>query len=153
MRQLNLWPDYMTTGSIDGISYVLPRAGVGNYSAIQAYIAKYLNNDPRTYENSSFIVYNATGEKGVAAAEKERLEEAGYTVTKIGNTEAKVTDKYTLYVTNNDNLGTRDMLEKFYDLRVKMPKEIPEGVPKDHDFILIIGPSPVEEETEGEESE
>lgn len=152
MRQLNLWPDYMTTGGIDGISYVLPRAGVDNYSAIQAYVAKYLNNDPRTYENPSLIIYNATGEKGVAGAEKEKLEEAGYTVTKIDNTSVEIADKITIYTTNANNKGTRDMLEKYYDLKIKMPKEIPEGIPKDHDFIIVIGPSPVEEES-SEESE
>ena len=149
MRQLNLWPDYMTTGTVDGISYVLPRAGVDNYSSIQAYVAKYLNNDPRTYENPTMVVLNATGESGVASAEKEKLEEAGYTVNGVDNAKAgKFTDKYTLYLTNNDVKGTRAMLEKLYDIKAKPAREIPEGLPKDFDFILVLGPSPVEEEAE-----
>ena len=60
MRQLNLWPDYMTTGSIDGISYVLPRGGAEYYTAIQEFVAKNLSNDPRTYENYTIGIYNAT---------------------------------------------------------------------------------------------
>lgn len=47
MRQLPLTGSdsrYMTTANINGISYVVPAAGVGNYSAIQAYIAENITN-------------------------------------------------------------------------------------------------------------
>ncbi len=55
MRQANLFDPangvyLMKTANINGISYVIPSAGVGNYAAIQAYIKPLLNNDPRTYE-------------------------------------------------------------------------------------------------------
>ena len=47
IRQLSLssttgGANLMTTGMINGISYVLPRAGVGNYKAIQEYVAENL---------------------------------------------------------------------------------------------------------------
>ena len=47
IRQLSLssvggGANLMTTGTINGISYVLPRAGVGNYKAIQEYVANNL---------------------------------------------------------------------------------------------------------------
>lgn len=48
MRQISLMnydgtgPSFMTTGMINGISYVLPKAGVGNYAAIQEYVAESL---------------------------------------------------------------------------------------------------------------
>ncbi|MBQ7202001.1 LCP family protein [Candidatus Saccharibacteria bacterium] len=149
MRQINLWPDYMTTGGINGISYVLPRAGADNYSAIQYYVAKLLNNDPRTYEEPTILVLNATGEKGVAAAEQEKLEEAGYTVNGINSTKITgFTDKVTIYCTSDDVKGTKAMLEKYYDIKVKPARDIPEGLQKDADFIIVLGPSPVEEESE-----
>ncbi len=46
MRQVSLIEPYrfMTTGSINGISYVLPSAGVGNYGRIQEYIAEQITN-------------------------------------------------------------------------------------------------------------
>lgn len=144
MRQLNLWPDYMTTGSINGISYVLPRAGAGSYSTIQAYVAQYLNNDPRTYENPTMIVLNATNEDGKAAEEKEKLEEQGYTVNKIDNvdTDFQFRDRFTVYYTNSAANGTKGMIERLYDIKVKKANEIPEGLPKNYTFIIVIGPSP-----------
>ena len=151
MRQLNLWPDYMTTGSIDGISYVLPRGGAEYYTAIQEFVATQLSNDPRTYENFSIGIYNATGEPGKAAAEKERLEEAGYKVSVIDNTTAGTYDKeYTLYYTNTTSPGTKRMLEEFYDIDFIHGKEMPEGLPKTCTYVIVLGPSPVEEETSEE---
>jgi LCP family protein required for cell wall assembly len=148
MRQINLWPDYMTTGSIDGISYVLPRGGAEYYTAIQEFVAAQLSNDPRTYENFSIAIYNATGEPGKAAAEKERLEEAGYKVSVIDNTTAGTYDKeYTLYYTNTTSPGTKRMLEKFYDIDFIHGKEMPEGLPKTCTYVIVLGPSPAEEET------
>lgn len=152
MRQINLWPDYMTTGSIDGISYVLPRGGAEYYTAIQEFVATQLSNDPRVYENFSIGIYNATGEPGKAAAEKKRLEEAGYTVKVIDNTTGEYKDEYTLYYTNTTSPGTKAMLEKFYELDAIHGKEMPEGLPKDCTYVIVLGPSPTEEaETESEE--
>ena len=154
MRQLNLWPDYMTTGSIDGISYVLPRGGAEYYTAIQEFVAKNLNNDPRVYENYSIAIYNASGEAGKAAAEKERLEEAGYKVDVIDNTTAGTYDKdYTLYYTNTIAPGTKRLLEKFYDIDFIHGKEMPEGLPKTCTFVIVLGPSPAEEATDETPSE
>ena len=147
MRQLNLWPDYMTTGSIDGISYVLPRGGAEYYTAIQEFVAKNLSNDPRTYENYTIGIYNATGEAGKAAAEKTRLEEAGYTVKVIDNTTVTVDKDYTLFYTNAVAPGTKSMLEKFYDIDITDNKYFPEGLPKTCTFVIVLGPSPAEEET------
>ena len=146
MRQLNLWPDYMTTGSIDGISYVLPRGGAEYYTAIQEFVAKNLSNDPRTYENYTIGIYNATGEAGKAAAEKTRLEEAGYTVKVIDNTTVTVDKDYTLFYTNAVAPGTKSMLEKFYDIDITDNKYFPEGLPKTCTFVIVLGPTPVEEE-------
>ena len=153
MRQLNLWPDYMTTGSIDGISYVLPRGGAEYYTAIQEFVAKNLSNDPRTYENYTIGIYNTTGEAGKAAAEKTRLEEAGYTVKVIDNTTVTVDKDYTLFYTNAVAPGTKSMLEKFYDIDITDNKYFPEGLPKTCTFVIVLGPSPAEEATDETPSE
>lgn len=56
MRQISLIEPVrlMTTGSINGISYVLPSAGVGNYGRIQNYIAEQITNyiEPEIEESS-----------------------------------------------------------------------------------------------------
>ena len=70
MRQISLYPDYMTTGMLNGISYVLPKGGAGNYSTIQKFIAKQLSSDPRDYEEPTIAIYNASNTDGLASTEK-----------------------------------------------------------------------------------
>ena len=153
MRQISLWPDYMTTGTLDnGISYVLPRGGVGNYSAVQAFVAENLSNDPRTYEHPTIAVLNATGEAGVANEERIKLEAEGYTINTVDNAPADVVleDNVVIY-SNNTKPGTEDMLEKYYELRtIKSLSEAPASVSRDYDFVIIIGPTPIEDEEETE---
>lgn len=148
MRQISLYNPsedirYMTTGTIDGISYVLPSAGVGNYGAIQSYVAARLSNDPRTYEGATIAVFNATDEDGLAALNRDSLKEDGFEITTIGNSEAGTyEDQYTVYAVSDKVKGTVELLEKFYGVKSKPSSELPEGVPKDYDIIIVLGPSP-----------
>ncbi len=154
MRQLSLYDPandiyYMRTGTLDnGISYVFPRAGVGNYDDVQEYVAIHLSNDPRTYEGPSIIILNATDTTGFAAIERERLTEEGYYIAAIDNapegTEFK--DDYTIYV-NGNKPGTKAMLEKLYDdVDFKSISEAPESITRGYNFVIILGPSPVKTE-------
>ena len=152
MRQISLWPDYMRTGTLEnGISYVFPRAGTYSYGNIQAYVAENLSNDPRTYEHPTIAIFNAVGEAGLASTEKTKLEAEGYTINNIGNVPEgiKFEDKITFY-SNHTKPGTEDMLQKYYELavyQVKPLSDAPASLPRDYDFLIVLGPSPVEEET------
>lgn len=146
MRQLSLYNandwtnNMMSTANINGISYVVPKAGVGNYSAIQNYIATQLSNDPRVYEEPTILVLNGTNEAGVAGAEKSKLEEEGYqNVTADNAPEGEYPDEYTLYTLTSEKPGTKSLLEQFYNLTSKSPEDLPENIPKNYDFILILG--------------
>ena len=128
----------MTTGNIGGISYVLPVGG--NYSAIQAFIAKMFSNDPQKYENSSILVLNGTGTPGVASAEQATLEEAGYINIYIDDAPAgEYTEHYTLYALNDTKPGTKKLLEEKYNQEAKPATELPQGIITDCDFVIIIG--------------
>ncbi len=146
MRQISLLEPtrYMTTGSINGISYVLPSAGVGNYAAIQDYIAKMFSNDPRVYEESSILVLNATDGVGLASTEKSALEKDGYNNIDADNAPegSEYTDKYTLYFTNDEAPGTKKLLEDKYSVTAKPVDELPANVSHDYTFILILGGEP-----------
>lgn len=151
MRQAPLYDTakgiyYMKTANINGISYVIPSAGVGNYSQIQAYIARMTNNDPRVYEEPKIAVLNATGEDGVAAEQKTKMEEDGYTVTTIDNIEGNFEDYYTLYDISSRTPGTRTMLKEYFAATPKSGDEIPANVPRDYDLVVVLGPSPAQEE-------
>ena len=128
----------MTTGTINGISYVLPSAGIGNYGAIQAYVSKMFSNDPRSYEDYTILVLNGTDEYGIASAEQATLEEAGYQNIYIGDTD-HINDgsRYTLYSLSDTAPGTKKLLEEKYG-SAQSTDTLPAGVPTDYDFIIIV---------------
>ncbi len=154
MRQISLLDyskgiRYMTTGNINGISYVLPSAGVGNYKSIHEYVAHLLSNDPRVYENPTILVLNGTNTTGVAGAEKIELEKEGFENVSVGNApEGEYPERYTIYSLTTEKPGSKALLEKFYAHK-STSDPLPEGFPTDYDFIVLRGG----EKTEPEESE
>lgn len=140
MRQISLYPDYMTTGNINGISYVLPRGGAGYYDSIHEFVAKMLSNDPRVYEEASILVLNATDTYGLAADEKLALEDAGYPYIDADNApEGDFPDKYMLYSLDNSTPGTKKLLEERYSTTAKSYEELPETISHDYNYVLILG--------------
>lgn len=141
MRQISLIePDpLMTTGTINGISYVLPSAGVGNYNAIQKYITKMFSSDPRSYEDYTILVLNATETPGLASTEKSTLEEAGYDNIYIDDAPAgEYPEGYTVYSLTDTAPGTKKLLEEKYQTTTKSTAELPAGIPTDYNFIIIV---------------
>ncbi len=134
---------YMKTANINGISYVIPSAGVGNYSQIHDYIATMTNNDPRTYEQPKIAILNAKDEDGLAAAEKTKLEEDGYTITAIDNITGNFEYAFTVYDISGKCPGTTQMLTSFYGLPAVKGDDIPAVVPRDYDIVVVIGPSTI----------
>ena len=121
MRQISLYPDYMTTGNINGISYVLPRAGIGHYGAIQDHVAVKISNDPRDYEEPTIMVLNATETPGLDDAPLGEYE-----------------DGYTVYVVTSDKPGTKKLLEEYYGVSAKSVDELSEDVTREYDFVVIV---------------
>ena len=153
MRTLSLYPDYMTTGTLEnGISYVFPRAGVGNYGVIQAYVAEQLSNDPRVYEQPTILVLNATDTPGLAGIEKETLVAAGYDSVYTDNAPEDEYEIGTTIYAVNKKPGTRNMLESLYDQDALEVSELHDDISRDYDFVIILNPE-IEEEPEVTESE
>lgn len=144
MRQISLIePErLMTTGTINGISYVLPSAGVGNYGAIQKYVAKMFSSDPRNYEDYTILILNATETPGLASTEKSNLEEAGYDNIYIDDApEDEYAEGYILYSITDTAPGTKRLLEEKYSTTAQPADTLPANIPTDYDFIIIINPS------------
>lgn len=132
---------YMTTGTINGISYVLPSAGVGNYTAIRKFVAEQLSSDPRVYEAPSILVLNATDTPGLAAVERDALLSAGYTYVYTDDApEGDYRTGTTIYATNSDKSGTTRLLEEYYEADTLSADELPAGVSRDYDFIIVVNP-------------
>ena len=139
MRQISLYPDYMTTGSLNGISYVLPKAGAGNYKTIQTFLAKQLSNDPRDYEEPTIAIYNASNTDGLAGEEKRKLEEKGYTVSLVDNAPEGIYEEgTTVYAITTEKLGTKHLLEEYYSIEVKDAGALPTTIAPSYDFIIIL---------------
>ena len=141
---------YMTTGMINGISYVLPSAGVGNYGAIQAYVAKNLSNDPRIYEEPTILILNATETTGLASAEQAKLTTDGYANISIGDAPTLSEGEFypegtTLYAINSKP-GSQALLQTYYNLTAKPANELPSAISRDYDFVLVLNPPTETEE-------
>lgn len=132
----------MTTGTINGISYVLPVGGIGNYARIRTFIEKVLSNDPRVYEDASILVLNGTETPGLASAEQENLTAENYKNVYTDNAPAgEYPTRYTLYALTNDKPGTKKLLEEKYNTAALSFADLPVGVSNNYDFIIIIGDS------------
>ena len=149
MRQLSLIEPEMlvTTGTINGISYVLPAGGVGYYTRIQDYVDKMLSNNPSVYEDASILVLNGTETPGLAATEQKSLEDEGYANITIDDApEGEYTDQYSLYVLDDTTPATKKLLESKYSTTSKSYDELPPAVSRDYNFVLILGGSSDESE-------
>lgn len=138
---------YVTTATINNVSYVVPQAGERNYSEIQEYVAGMFSSDGVKREGAKFAVYNATDGYGVASAEKEKLENDGFKVARIGDAMTGVCDAaYCVYEMSDAKVATRAALEERYNVAVRPGSELPEGVwGGDVDFVVVVGAT-----TEGE---
>ncbi len=129
----------MTTAMINGISYVIPSAGAGNYTKIHQYIKKKLSNSFEA-EGAEIAVLNGTSAYGIAASEKKTLEEAGFTVISTNNAPSDQSgfDGVKIYQRTSSMTKTSSELQKRYNVNIKT--EIPESLKNTKgDFIIIIG--------------
>ena len=86
----------------DSGAYVLiPNAGLGDYSEIQAISKNIFFYHYITQENARIAIQNGTTESGLAQKISDELEEADYNVTKIGNAKDYDNEKTVVYDLSN----------------------------------------------------
>ena len=132
----------LTTGMINGISYVYPTQGVGQYSNIHAYIKRKLSGEAFTSEEAKVVVLNGTAVNGIAAKEKEYLEGKGYIITATANapSDQGAFDGVKVFQISANKPKTADALSKLY--KVDPDVHIPDSLANykgNADFIVIIG--------------
>jgi LCP family protein required for cell wall assembly len=143
MRQLPLMDHennkyYMSYANINGISYVVPSAGVGNYNAIREYVRVNLNNDPVVREQARILILNGSEQVGVAADERDRLRSEEYNVVNIDNIEGDYTADHYIFFTNKDFNGTVESLEKRYNIVAE--ERFPDGIDATkYDIVIVLG--------------
>ena len=130
----------MTTGMINNISYVLPVAGVGQYSQIHNYIKKKLYTGGFFSENAEITVLNATSKSGLASTEKTWLIDHGFNALNAANapSDYEAFDGVQIFAAADDKNATKAELEKVY--KTSASSEIPESLTNyNSDFIIVLG--------------
>lgn len=132
---------YVTTATINDISYVVPSAGANDYSKIQAYVAEMFSSNPAVREQARIVVYNASGQYGAASAERVRLQNDDYDVIDVGDAEiGSCPESYCLYALNENFPATSSALAERYHTTIRSRDELPESItPGEVDFILLLG--------------
>lgn len=132
---------YVTTSTINGISFVVPSAGTGNWKEIKSYIAKMFSSDPIKREGATVAIYNGTDTSGLASQEQSALEEQGYNVIKIGDaTSGLCAAKYCIYSLTSEKSQTKQALATKYNVDIQDGAGLPQTLrAAGSDFIIIIG--------------
>ncbi|MDO4872040.1 MAG: LCP family protein [bacterium] len=131
---------YFTTGSIGAISAVIPKAGTYDYSDIRAHIKKTTLSDEVSQENAKIVVLNGTSISGLAAEQKDILEDEGYNVTKIDSAPTSDYEVDEIYAVNSNKSATITKLEKKYGVKAQnsLPNRLSEYA-EDADIIIVLG--------------
>lgn len=132
---------YMTTGMIDGISYVLPNSPSGSYHDIQEYVKKMFSSNPAAREGAEIAVYNATNAIGVASAERDRLEAEGYSVATVGDAASgDCAEKVCIFALSDAAPATQAALEAKYGVSAQGAETLPASIrPGTADFVIVLG--------------
>ncbi|MDO4759842.1 MAG: LCP family protein [Candidatus Saccharibacteria bacterium] len=130
---------YFSTTMINNISYVVPAAGVGNYSAIRARVREQLSSNPITREAANVMILNGTDTPGLAGKAQEALEEEGYNIVSIDNAPDGDYSGVMIYSLSERTTSTVQALKKYYGVQ-KEEFDAPAGVNTDGiDIIVILG--------------
>lgn len=132
--------DYVVTDNVEGLSVVVPKAGVGNYAEIQHFVRNRLRDGFLAKEDAKVAILNGTTIPGLAARTATDLKSYGYNVTQI--TDAPTRGYHTTMVidlTNGAKKYTRRYLENRFviDARTRLPDPMIQA--NEADFVIILG--------------
>jgi LCP family protein required for cell wall assembly len=132
--------NFLTTGNINGMSVVQPRAGLEDYTAIQAFVRSKLKDGYIAQENASIAVLNGTFTPGLASTKAEELKSYGYNIGTVANAP---TDDYDKTIIVDLKGGTKkytlNYLKKRYNV-TSVQTTLPQGiVAGTSDIVIILG--------------
>ena len=131
-----------TTGTLPGAgSSVYPKAGVGEYSQLQAYIAKKLTSNPVVREGANVTVLNGSGVAGVGQTVADTLTKQGFTIDEVANAPEGEYADIEVYQIGDGNTATAAKLKELYGITIKTATP-PVSVTGETDFVVIVGKAP-----------
>jgi LCP family protein required for cell wall assembly len=133
----------LTTGNMNGLSIVQPRAGLYDYDAIQGYVRNALKDSYIAKENSQIAIYNATDVVGMATKQSNYLKSYGYNVVTVGNTPTSTNPTTTQIIDLTKGLHkyTKHYLESRYKVSstTSLPATLGITPPPGTNFVIIVG--------------
>jgi LCP family protein required for cell wall assembly len=132
--------DFVTTAYMNGLSVVLPTAGLNNYDAIRYYIRTVLRDSYLNIENARVVVLNGTERPGLARDKAHELRSYGYWVVKEDNAPNLNYPKTILIdMKHGDKKYTRHYLEKRFGAATSENVSDQALKSYDADFVIILG--------------
>lgn len=128
------------TGMIGNQSVVMPVAGAGDYSEINALVRSKLRDGYITKENAVITVLNGTVTPGLAGEKAEELRTYGYNVGTVADAPTSDYEKTVIIdLTKGKKKYTKNYLEKRFG--VKVTTKLPDTAlqPGNASFVIILG--------------
>jgi LCP family protein required for cell wall assembly len=133
----------LTTGNMNGLSVVEPRAGLLNYSEMHTYLHTILPDGLILKENAPIAIYNATSTGGLASGETTLLKSYGYNVIKADSSTNQTDPSTTTIVdlSKGQDKYTRHYLETRFGVTAisKVPSDLGITPPLNAKFVIILG--------------
>ena len=131
----------VTTGTINGQSVVMPKAGLENFAAIQDFVRRQLVDGYIAKEKARVLILNGTTEAGLGQATADRMKSYGYTIIGVANAPSTsyantvVVDR----TTNNSKKYTKNYLEQRFTTTAV--RKLPDSTiqTQNADFIVLLG--------------
>ena len=133
----------MTTGMLNGISYVLPTAGDRSWYMIHGFIQERLYASAFSQEKAQIVLLNGTETPGLAATKQENMKYDGFKISEIGNSPDNFGEVPTtiIYQLNSSKPQTAEELKSYFgvDITTEVPESLSEYNTEENDFIIILG--------------
>jgi LCP family protein required for cell wall assembly len=129
-----------------GESTLIPTAGLDDYTDIRSAIHRLFSSNPVVQENAKVVVLNATDEFGLAAKNKQKIENKYMNVVAVGDATANQATSQIIDISSSTMPNTLSALKKIYGQNVTKTNPYSARFP-DADFIVIIGQDKVTKST------
>jgi LCP family protein required for cell wall assembly len=132
--------NFVTTANINGLSVVIPRAGLDNYKEVQNFVRNRLKDSFLASENASVAIFNGTTVPGLASRTAEDLRSYGYNVTQVGDAPTQTYQQTTVVDLRG---GVKKYTKRYLETRFKTTAtgKLPDAniTPGTADFVIILG--------------
>ncbi len=136
--------DYVHTDNIGGLSVVVPKAGIYDYSEIHSFIRNKLVDGYLADENAMVLILNGTESSGLAGRTVKELKSYGYNLLPAADAPTKgYTETVIVDLRNGENKYTKRYLEQRFG--TSTVPNLPDSTiqPGTADFVIIIGQNEV----------